>query len=100
MTAETPSGSLYRKSDIAKAAIPLKGLPISEGKVSQRGKVKSAMKEPKSKLQKKDLEPALETESEEESRILLDEQTKELFQNSDAVVTSKKPYRRRTKFGD
>ena len=32
----------------------------------------------------------LETESEEESRLLLDEQTKELFQNNDTVVTSRK----------
>ena len=53
------------------------------------GKVKSPLEEPKSKHQKKEAEPALETESDEESRLLLDKQTKELFQNSDTVVTSK-----------
>ena len=67
----------------------MKGLPNSEGKGSQRGKVKIPLEEPKSKHQKKDIEPALETESEEESRLLLDEQTKEFFQDSDTVVTSK-----------
>ena len=73
MTAETPttvttaSGSLYQKSDFAKAAIPLKGLPNSEGKGSQMGKVKSPLEEPKSKHQKNEVEPALETESDEES---------------------------------
>ena len=50
VTAETPttvttaSGSLYRKNDIAKAAIPLKGLPNSEGKGVQRGKLKSLLR--------------------------------------------------------
>ena len=48
-TLTTASGSLYRKSAIAKAAIPLKGLPNSEGKGSQRGKVKSSLEESKSK---------------------------------------------------
>ena len=60
VTAETPttvttaSGSLYRKRDIAKAAIPLKSLPNSEKKGSQRGKVKSPLEKPKSKHQIKD----------------------------------------------
>ena len=55
----------------------------------QNIKVKSLLEEPKRKHQRQEMEHSLESESEEETRIQLEEQAKEHFQNSDTVVTSK-----------
>ena len=87
-TITTAAGVVYRKSDLAKAAIPLKNTP-KEG-ASQKEKAKSPVEEPKSKHQKNDTDQDVETESEEEDRNNpFEEQAKDLFQNSDIIVTSK-----------
>ena len=87
-TITTAAGVVYRKSDLAKAAIPLKNTP-KEG-ASQKEKAKSPVEEPKSKHQKNDTDKDVETESEEEDRNNpFEEQAKDLFQNSDIIVTSK-----------
>ena len=46
---------------------------------SQKEEAKSPLEEPKSKHQKKNVEPEEETESEEEVRTLFDEQAEEKF---------------------
>ena len=86
-TITTASGSIYRKSDLAKRVVPVKNIP-NEG-TSQKEKAKSPLEEPKSNHQKKNVEPEEETESEEEDRNLLDEQAKERFRNSHTIVTSR-----------
>ena len=86
-TITTAAGAVYRKSYLAKATTPLKNKP-KEG-TSQKEKVKSSLEEPKRKHQNKNAEQDKESESEEEDKNPFDEQTKDLFQNSDSIVTSR-----------
>ena len=83
----TAAGAVYRKSDLVK----LQGSPtksLKEGS-NQKEKAKSPLEEPKSKHQKKDDELLEDTISEEEDWNISSEQTKDLFQNSETVVTSR-----------
>ena len=86
-TVTTAAGAVYKKSDLVK----LQGSPtksLKEG-TNQKEKAKSPLEEPKSKHQKKDDELFEDTISEEEDWNISSEQTKDLFQNSETVVTSR-----------
>ena len=86
-TVTTAAGAVYRKSDLVK----LQGSPTKTPKegTNQKEKAKSPLEEPKSKHQKKDDELLEDTISEEEDWNISSEQTKDLFQNSETVVTSR-----------
>ena len=84
-TVTTAAGAVYRKSDLAKVASPPKNTP-QEG-FCQKEKAKSLLEEPKSKHQKKDAEQNDDTESEEEDQNISSKQIKDLFQDSETVVT-------------
>ena len=86
-TITTAAGAVYRKFLAQYMAIPLKNTP-KEG-TNQKGKAKSPLDEPKRKHQKKDAEQDEENESDENDKNPFDEQTKDLFQNSDIIVTSR-----------
>ena len=55
----------------------------------QKGKAKIPLEEPKSKHQKKDAEQNDDTESENEDQNISSKQTKDRFQDSETVVTSR-----------
>ena len=55
----------------------------------QKEKAKSPLEKPKSKHQKKDAEQNDDTESEDEDQNISSEQIKDLFQDSETVVTSR-----------
>ena len=86
-TVTTAAGAVYRKSDLAK----IQGSPMRSPKegTTQKEKAQSPLVEPKSKHQKKDEDVLEETLSEEEDWNTPSEQTKESFQNSEEVVTSR-----------
>ena len=86
-TVTTAAGAVYRKSDLAKVASSPKST-FKEG-ICQKEKAKSPLEEPKSKHQKKDAEPNDKTESEGEDQNISREQIKDLFQDSETVVTSR-----------
>ena len=86
-TVTTAAGAVYRKSDLAKVASPPKNTP-KEG-LCQKEKAKSPLEEPKSKHQKKDAEQNDDTESVEEDQNISSKQIKDLFQDSETVVTSR-----------
>ena len=86
-TVTTAAGAVYRKSDLAKVASPPKNTP-KEG-LCRKEKTKSSLEEPKSKHQKKDAELNDDTESEAEDQNISSEQIKDLFQDSETVVTSR-----------
>ena len=80
-TVTTAAGAVYRKSDLVK-------IPSSPTKIPKDG-TKSPPEEPKSKHQKKDDELFEDTISEEEEWNIPREQVKDLFQDSETVVTSR-----------
>ena len=83
----TAAGAVYRKSDLVKLLGSLTKTP-KEG-TNQKEKAKSPLEEPKSKHQKKDDELLEDTISEEEDWNIPREQAKDLFQDSETVVTSR-----------
>ena len=86
-TVTTAAGAVYRKSDLVKmTSSPTK---IPKDGTSQKEKAKSPSEEPKSKHQKKDDELLEDTISEEEELDITREQLKDLFQDSETVVTSR-----------
>ena len=87
-TVTTAAGAVYCKSDLAKVASPPKNTH-KEG-LCQKEKAKSPLEqEPKSKHQKKDAEQNDDTESEEEYQNISSKQIKDLFQDSETLVTSR-----------
>ena len=86
-TVTTAAGAVYRKSDLVKVQSSPTKTP-KEG-TNQKKKAKSPLEEPKSKHQKKDDELLEDTISEEEDWNISGEQAKDLFQNSETVVTSR-----------
>ena len=76
-TVTTAAGSIYRKSDPAKTAIPLKGLLNAGTKGNKKGKVKSLLEETRIKHQRQEIEPPLESESEDEKPTQTEKQAKE-----------------------
>ena len=86
-TVTTAAGAVYRKSDLVKMASSPTKLP-KDG-TSQKEKAASPSEEPKSKHQKKDDELLEDTISEEEELNISREQVKDLFQDSETVVTSR-----------
>ena len=83
----TAAGAVYRKSDLAKMASS--PTTIAKDGTSQKEKAKSPSEEPTSKHQKKDDELLDDTVSEEEELNISREQLKDLFQDSETVVTSR-----------
>ena len=86
-TVTTAAGAVYRKSDLAKMASPTTKIP-KDG-TSQKEKAKSPSEEPKSKHQKKKDELDVDMVSEEEELNISSEQVKDLFQDSETVITSR-----------
>ena len=86
-TVTTAAGAVYRKSDLVKmTSSPTK---IPKVGTSQKEKAKSPSEEPKSKHQKKDDELLEDTVSEEEELNISREQLRDVFQDSETVVTSR-----------
>ena len=86
-TVTTAAGAVYRKSDLVK--IPSSPTKIPKDGTNQKEKAKSPSEEPKSKHQKKDDELLEDMISEEEEWNIPREQVKDLFQDSETVVTSR-----------
>ena len=83
----TAAGAVYRKSDLVK--LPSSPTKTPKEGTNQKEKAKSPFEEPKSKNQKKDDELLEDTISEEEDWNIPREQAKDLFQDSETVVTSR-----------
>ena len=83
----TAAGAVYRKSDLVK--LPSSPTKTPKEGTNQKEKAKSPLEEPKSKHQKKDDELLEDTISEEEDWNISREQAKDLFQDSEAVITSR-----------
>ena len=86
-TVTTAAGAVYRKSDLVK--LPSSPTKTPKEGTNQKEKAKSPLEEPKSKHQKKDDELLEDTISEEEDWTISREQAKDLFQDSETVVTSR-----------
>ena len=86
-TVTTAAGAVYRKSDLVK--LPSSPTKTPKEGTNQKEKAKSPLEEPKSKHQKKDDELLEDTISEEEDWNIPREQAKDLFQDSETVVTSR-----------
>ena len=87
-TVTTAAGAVYRKSDTKEyTRVSTKSTP-KEG-LYQKEKAKNPLEEPKSKHQKKDAEQNDDTESEDEDQNISSKQVKDLFQDSETVVTSR-----------
>ena len=88
-TVTTAAGAVYRKSDLVMIpSSPTKIPKDAKDGTTQKEIAKSPSEEPKSKHQKKDDELLEDTISEEEDWNLPSEQIKDLFQDSETVVTS------------
>ena len=86
-TVKTAAGAVYRKSDLVK--LPSSPTKTPKEGTNQKEKAKSPLEEPKSKHQKKDDELLEDTISDEEDWNISREQAKDLFQDSETVVTSR-----------
>ena len=87
ITVTTAAGAVSRKSDLAKmVSSPTK---IPKDGTSQKEKAKSQLEEPKSQHQKKDDELNDDMASEDEELNISSERLKDLFQDSETVVTSR-----------
>ena len=86
-TVTTAAGAVYRRSDLVK--LPSSPTKIPKEGTNQKEKAKSPSEEPKSKHQKKDDELLEDTISEEKEWNIPREQAKNLFQDSETVVTSR-----------
>ena len=83
----TAAGAVCRKSDLVK--LPSSPTKIPKEGTNQKEKAQSPSEEPKSKHQKKDDELFEVTISDEEEWKIPREQAKDLFQDSETVVTSR-----------
>ena len=86
-TVTTAAGAVYRKSDLVR--LPSSPTKTHKEGTNQKEKAKSPLEEPKSKHQKKHDELLADTISEEEDWNISREQAKDLFQDSETVVTSR-----------
>ena len=86
-TVTTAAGAVCQKSDLVK--LPSSPTKIPKEGRNQKEKAKSPSEEPKSKHQKKDDELFEVTISDEEEWKIPREQAKDLFQDSETVVTSR-----------